>query len=141
MTASLMKDIGTIARCAALYRDGRLEGTGLGGYQAPYVLAVCRATGLTQDQIAQQLHVNRSSVTRQLALLEEAGFIERRRSGADRRAMEVCPTGRMQQVLPVVQGVLADWQAALTEALTQEELQALEGLLGRLAARAEAMVE
>ncbi|QQO08695.1 MarR family winged helix-turn-helix transcriptional regulator [Breznakiella homolactica] len=140
MKKRFMKYINTIARCATLYRDGRLEGTGLGGYQAPYVLEICRSPGITQDQIAQELHVNRSSVTRQLTLLEENGFIRRERSGMDRRAIEVYPAEKMLELLPSVRGVLTDWHSALAKILTQNEQDTLAGLLERLAKHAETIV-
>jgi len=82
MPRYLMKNISTIARCATLYRDQQLTEIGLNGYQAPYVPEICAAPGIAQEQLAQQLHVNRSSVTRQLMLLEENGFIEVRMTDA-----------------------------------------------------------
>lgn len=139
MKRNLMKSIGTISRCATLYRDEFLADTGLNGYQAPYVPEICAAPGITQDQLAQRLHVNRSSVTRQLALLEEGGFIQRRRSEADRRAIEVYPTEKMQAALPVVRGTFRRWREALTADLTQAELDTLEELLERLADRAQSI--
>ena len=98
---------------------------------------ICAEPGITQEQLAQRLHVNRSSVTRQLTLLEEGGFILRQRSEKDRRAMHVYPTQRMREALPEVLGTFARWRDALTEGLTQEELCTLETLLDRLAGRAE----
>ena len=137
MKGNLMRNIGLIARCAALYRDAHLEHIGISGYQAPYVTHICRTPGIAQDQLAQSLHVNRSSVTRQLALLEENGFIVRTRSPSDRRVLCVYPTAKMEQALPVVREVFGAWRAALTEGLDESEIEVLEGLLERLAARAE----
>ena len=136
MRRHLMKSINTISRCATLYRDENLAGTGLNGYQAPYVPEICAAPGITQDQLAQRLHVNRSTVTRQLALLEENGFIQRRRSASDRRAIEVYPTEKMRQALPVVYDTMRQWRALLTQGLTPAELETLEEMLERLANRA-----
>lgn len=137
MKQHLMKNINIIARCATLYRDKTLLDCGLNGYQAPYVPEICRSPGIAQDQLAQRLHVNRSSVTRQLALLEENGFITRVRSQADSRAMEVYPTEKMQQALPLVQGAFHTWRGMLTEGFTPQELETLELLLERLAHKAE----
>ena len=139
MSRHLMKSINTISRCAVLYRDEILADTGLNGYQAPYVPEICAAPGITQDQLAQRLHVNRSSVTRQLALLEEGGFIRRRRSETDRRTIEVFPTEKMLAALPVVRDTMHRWRALLTEGFTPEELETLEALLDRLADRAAAL--
>ena len=132
-----MKNISTIARCATLYRDAQLAKVGLNGYQAPYIPEICGAPGITQEQIAQRLHVNKSSVTRQLALLEENGFIIRQRSTDDKRAVKVYPIEKMQQALPVVRDTFLRWRLALTEGLTEQELELLEALLEKLAYRAQ----
>ncbi len=136
MSRHFMKSINVVSRCAALYRDEELASLGLNGYQAPYVPEICAAPGITQDQLAQRLFVNRSSVTRQLALLEEAGFIQRRRSETDRRTIEVYPTEKMRTALPVVRDTMHRWRALLTDGFTPEELETLETLLDRLADRA-----
>ena len=137
MLHHLMKNINTIARCATLYRDQHLTEIGLNGYQAPYVPEICATPGITQEQLAQRLHVNRSSVTRQLMLLEENGFIYRRRSTDDRRAVEVYPTKKMEAALPIVRNTFLRWRTALTEGLIKEELELLETLIERLANRAQ----
>ena len=89
------------------------------------------------EQLAQRLHVNRSSITRQLALLEENGFILRQRSTEDRRSIEVYPTNKMVEALPIVRDTFRRWRMELTKGLTEEELELLETLLERLANRAE----
>ncbi len=137
MRRYIMKNISTIARCATLYRDEKLTALGLNGYQAPYVPEICNTPGITQEQLAQRLHVNRSSITRQLALLEENGFILRQRSTEDRRSIEVYPTNKMVEALPIVRDTFRRWRMELTKGLTEEELELLETLLERLANRAE----
>ena len=136
---NLMHNIGLISRCATLYRDARLEHLGISGYQASYVTQICRCPGISQDQLAQKLHVNRSSVTRQLAMLEENGFITRCRSDSDRRLMQVYPTEKMKQALPVVRECFHSWHDSLTEGLSEDEISTLERLLTRLAERAEGL--
>ena len=37
MKQHLMRNINTISRCAALYRDAHLADCGLSGWQAPYI--------------------------------------------------------------------------------------------------------
>lgn len=136
-----MKFINATARCSTLYRDERLEGSGLNGYQTPYVLTLCRNPGLTQEQLAARIHVNKSNVARQLALLEENGFIERRPCENDRRALKVYPTEKMHAALPQLEGILADWRRFVLSELTEEEQNTLGALLGRVAHKAETFEE
>ena len=78
-------------------------------------------------------------MTRQLAMLEENGFITRCRSDSDRRLMQVYPTEKMKQALPVVRECFHSWRDSLTEGLSEEEISTLERLLTRLAERAEGL--
>ena len=132
--------INTIARCANLYHDEALQSAGLSSYQSAYIPIICTHPGITQDQIARQLHVNRSSVTRQLTSLEENGFVIRRRSTDDRRAVEVYPTDKAQAVLPAVREARRKWRPLLLEDVTDAEREALDHLLARLADRAVSLV-
>lgn len=86
---SLMKYINVIGRCAAQYRSEQLEQYGLNSRQHPYILHICRNPGISQEKLARAIYVNKSSVTRQLASLEQNGFIERTISSTDKRAMLV----------------------------------------------------
>ncbi len=140
MKIKFMKNISTIARCAILYRGSRLENTGLSGYQLPYVMEISKKPGITQEQIASELHVNPSTVTRQLSLMEKDGFIERIRNSEDKRILEVYPTEKMEKVFPEVKSVFRNWRDSLTEELSNEEKDLLEELLEKLARRAEDLI-
>lgn len=135
-----MKKIHIIARCSTLYRDRQLEGSGLTGYQAPYLPEIERNPGLTQEELAQKLHVNRSSVTRQLSLLEEEGFITRQRSEADRRTIQVFPTAKLTGILPRIRSIFGDFRTAATASLTAAEVETLSKLLDKVADNAELLV-
>ena len=140
MKEHLMHNINTISRCAVLYRDQRLKQWNLTGWQAPYLPLVCGQPGITQDQLALRLRVNPSNVTRQLALLEQNGFITRKRSESDRRTVEVYPTEKAQQVLEPVREVFRQWREELFCGLDASERELLEELMERLARRSEAIL-
>ncbi len=134
---SMMKYISRISRCATTYRGSRLAEDGLGGNQYVYILRVCRQPGISQEQLARDICVNKSSVTRQLASLEKNGFVMRLPDERDRRVMRVYPTERAEAVLPKVRTVLADWNRRLTEDFSPEESARMLLLLGRMLERAE----
>ncbi len=137
MKRSLTRSIMIISRCTSLYRDKKLTECGISGYQAPYLPEICNHPGITQDQLAQKLHVNRSSVTRQLTMLEDNGFVTRKRSASDRRSVEVYPTEKGFEILPKVRATFADWSLALTDGLSAEQREMLETLLDALSRKAE----
>ncbi|MFA5007147.1 MAG: MarR family transcriptional regulator [Candidatus Izemoplasmatales bacterium] len=133
-----MKYISVTARCAIQFHGDRLADLGLNGYQSSYILHLCRQPGISQERLAQRLHVNRSNVTRQLVLLERLGYVERRKSADDRRVIEVHPTAKAIEALPRVRAVLREYSDYLCAEFTPAETETLNALLERVAARAEA---
>ena len=134
--ATFTKCINTIARCTIQYRTEKLEGCQINGYQCVYILHICQHPGISQDALAEAIFINKSNVTRQLALLEESGFVTRQTSATDRRAIEVYPTQKAQDVLPQVRSVIHEWNAYLTSEFSIEEKVVFEGLLRRMTDKA-----
>lgn len=133
---ALMRFVDRTARCAAIYRSERLAAEGLNGYQHTYILNICREPGISQERLAARIYVNKSNVTRQLALLEQNGFVERRPSENDKRVMEVFPTEKAHAVYPRVREVLVEWNAGLLEQFTPEEQKLLSAMMERVMGKA-----
>lgn len=138
---SLMRYISRTWRCAILYRTDKLEREGLNGYQQTYILKICQNPGISQDQLAQMIYVNKSNVTRQLALLEQNGFIRRCASEKDKRVMQVFPTQKALDVYPKVHDLSVEWNDCLIEDFTAEERCQLYSLMERVMNKAMARVE
>ena len=136
-----MRQISVTYRCALRYREHELADTGLAGNQTPYLMALYHHEGLTQEELARYLNVNKSSVTRQLAYLEENGYIRREPDPADRRSLLVYPTEKANALRERMRGVLRDWNAYLTADFTDAERETLSQLMARVAERAEAYVK
>ena len=69
----LMHHVAEIARCAALFRQEELTPLGLKSCHSSYIAAICACPGITQDQLARRIFINKSNVARQLVILEEDG--------------------------------------------------------------------
>ena len=134
--AGLMAKINLIARCAGMYRDEKFSGLDLGSGQQIYLFAVCREPGISQEQIARQICVNKSNVTRSLSQLEAAGYVVRRQSESDKRITRVYPTERALEILPTVRTICRDWSRSITVDLSDEERRLLDELLERMVVRA-----
>ena len=82
---SIIRSINHIARLASLYRERELKKYGLGPMHHTYILNVCRNPGISQEALGQLIFVNKSNVARQLAVLEEKGYVRRQTSSLDGR--------------------------------------------------------
>lgn len=133
---SLMRYINRIHRCGNAYRAGRLEDIDLNGFQHIYIFEVCRHPGISQEQLAQHICVNKSNVTRQLGALEQAGFVSRIPSPDDKRVLQVFPTEKAERAFPRVSALMAEWNQRLLEDFSDEEGACLMSLLERAMGKA-----
>ena len=138
---AFMRQISVTYRCAMLYREKELADTGLSGCQTPYLVALYRMPGISQEELARYLNVNKSSVARQLANLEKQDYVRREPSHADRRSLLVYPTEKAMQLRDRLFRVLFGWSDYLTEDFTPEEKEQLLCMMRRVADRAEAYVK
>ena len=134
--SQIIRDMTEIARCGAQYRADRLAPLGLKGCHASYLTEVCAQPGISQDQLAKRICINKSNVARQAAALEEEGFLTRIPSPTDKRIMELHPTQKTLDLLPEISCVLKRWEGCITGDLTEEELDLLATLLAKMKSRA-----
>lgn len=132
----LMHDLTDIARCAAQYRQEELAPLGLKACHASYLSAICLCPGITQDQLARRIFINKSNVARQLAILEEDGFVERRTSIEDKRAIQVFPTEKAKECMPKIHEIFRTWETLVARDLTDEERRVLVAMLDKMKDRA-----
>ena len=128
----LMHHITDIARCAALYRQEELAALELKSCHASYLAAICDCPGITQDQLARHIFINKSNVARQLVILEEDGFVERRPSPGDKRAIQVFPTQKAKDALPEIVAMFRRWQSFVAQDLSEEEHRCLTSMLAKM---------
>lgn len=132
----IVRHLTEILRQGRRYRKSMLEPLGLNCSHSGCLVEIADHPGLSQDQLAQLLCLDKSNVARRVAQLEEEGYVERRPSARDKRVMELMATAKAQEVLPRVRQILLAWDAYLTEGMTEEECEVLEKLLCRVKERA-----
>ena len=137
----LMHHVTDIARCAALYRQEELASLGLKSCHASYLDAICERPGITQDQLARRIFINKSNVARQLVILEEDGFVERKPSPEDKRAILVYPTQKALDTLPAIRQMFRTWEELVAQDLTPEEHELVGKLLWKMRTRAAEWME
>lgn len=138
---NIMRNITEIARLGAQYRGDAFAPLGLKAFHGSYLLQISANPGISQEQLARNICINKSNVARQAAALEEAGFIRREPSEQDKRVMCLYPTEQALEVLPQIRQVLHSWRSQLLTDISEEEQVLLESLLEKIKAKAEKVVE
>lgn len=137
----IIRDITEITRCGTQYRTEKFAPLGLKACHGSYLLEICSNPGISQEQLARNICINKSNVARQAATLEEDGFIERRPYDKDKRVMRLYPTEKTLSLLPQIKSIMHAWQVCLTQDLSQDEQALLESMLLRMKQRACVCIE
>lgn len=139
--SNLMWNTDAIARCATQYRSEALAEFGLKSCHASYLRYIYEHPGVSQEQLAQAIYFNKSSVARQLAALEEDGFVRREACEKDRRVICLYVTDKTAALIPRIREILREWEDMMIRDLTPEEQLALGSILEKLRDRAAAYVQ
>ena len=132
----IVKTMNEIVRCGMQYRNEKLAPFGLKSSHASYLLEICRSPGISQDTLAKRICFNKSNIARQIAVLEEGGFVRRKPGAEDKRVMELYPTEKTLELMPQIRQVLRSWRSYLMEGLSEEEIAVLDKALTSMRSRA-----
>ena len=127
--SQILKDISRFGRA---YREEKLAPLGITSRHGLYLREIAAAPGISQEQLTARIGINKSNVARQVAALEEEGYIERRSCGKDKRVLRLYPTQKTLELLPGIAEVMDSWELLLVENLTPAEQEQLETMLLRV---------
>ena len=140
MMPKFMRMVNILSRCQTMYRTDRLREENMFPWHYNYVMPICFHPGMSQEQLARHVCVDKYNVTRHLAKLEEMGYVERRPSETDKRATLVYPTQKLEEMLPKVRQINKDWSDYILDGFSQEEIKQLEETMLKIARRAKEYV-
>jgi len=139
--AKFMKMLNNISRSQAIYRHDKISAKDLQGSHYAFTLAICREPGRSQEELAMELCVNKSTVARNLNYLEEKGYILRKPSPNDKRQLSVFPTEKLLKIIPEIREVSGKWRSLLSDGISEDELAVFDSVLERMEAKARRILE
>lgn len=128
--------IAQIHRLDYQYRASKFEPLGLKACHGKYLKVICDNPGICQEEMTAYMCVNKSNIARQVAVLEEAGYIERKTCSKDRRVIRLYPTEKTRALEGEILQVMESWQKHVLQDISEEELATLETLLEKIRQRA-----
>ena len=137
----ISKDIAAVGRYLRRQRNRYMAPLGLKSIHARILLDILEYPGISQDGLAQRVGFDKSNVARQVAVLEELGFISRTPAATDKRVMELYPTAKTLQILPEITSMLLCWENCITQDLSEADKEALSRLLSKMSHRASRYME
>ncbi len=139
--AKFMKMLNNISRSQAIYRHNNISKKDLHSSHYAFALAICREPGRSQEELAEELCINKSTVARNLYSLEEMGYIKREQIPSDKRQFSVYPTEKMLDVLPEIKEVSQSWMSLLSEGISEADMQVFDSVLSRMQKRAKEIIK
>ncbi len=136
---ALMKSMNIISRAQSQYRTKKLGI--LPACHHSLVLAICREPSRSQDELARDICLNKSTVARSLDRLEAEGYVTRYISNTDKRRTLVDPTEKLLELLPEVREVTADWNKLISADIPEADLAVFSAVLERMEKSAKEAIE
>ncbi|NOV04186.1 MarR family winged helix-turn-helix transcriptional regulator [Paenibacillus planticolens] len=115
--------ISLLYRYGQMYIGEHLKAYDIGKGQHIFLNALYKEDGLTQEELADYLKIDKGTTAKALKKLEQQGYITRTVSEKDKRCNEVHLTEKALLIKEDVRKVLTDWRERLTYGLSQEEQQ------------------
>lgn len=139
--SKFMKILNNISRSQAIYRHSRISARDIQSGHYSFLLAICREPGRSQEDLARELCVNKSTVARNINYLEEKGYISRQPLENDKRQFSVFPTSKALDILPEIKSASSEWMSLLSEDIPQDELEIFDSVLRRMQEKARSIIE
>ena len=137
---SIMHMINVIGRCQDTFRADNAISDDLSTCHHSFIYAISKNPGLTQDQLAKKLCLNKSTVARTVIYLEEHGYVRREQNISDKRAILIYPTEKMVLALQSVRNIDSMWRSFLLSDFSDGELSDFTKTLEKLCEKAKSYV-
>jgi DNA-binding MarR family transcriptional regulator len=112
----------------------RLEAHHLTASHLPFLLAIARREGISQDELSVSVHADKATTSKVVKKLVEEGYVQKNADPRDRRFARLWLTDRGGAALPAIRQILDDTTTVLAAGFTQEEAQQARALLPRMLA-------
>ena len=134
--AKFMKMMNNISRSQAVFRCSKISAPDLHSCHYAYALTICKNPGQSQENLASELCVNKSTVARRIDWCLENGYVTRNPAPEDKRCLCVYPTEKAISLLPSIKAVAREWTELITEGIDEGELEIFHSVLLKIEERA-----
>lgn len=115
-------------RKGAAFITKRLSDFGIGKGHHILLKSLAKRDGISQEQIATILHVNKSTAARAVSKLENLGYVKREQSSIDKRILNVFLTTEGRMLQNDINKVLDDWGDIIFKDFNEHEKIMLENM-------------
>lgn len=125
--------ISIIHRTRIIHLNNELRDLEITASQIPFLIHLSHKEGITQDDLAVHLHIDKGTVARALKKLEDNGFIYREINPRNRRKYLLFLTEKGRQIVPKIYGIDKEWEKSVCSNFSDTEYDNLVKALQTLA--------
>ncbi len=130
--ASAGRLINELSRGAHIYFQHELKTYNIGHAQIRTLFYIANNEGQTQQQLANYLNLDKSSITSQIQILERNGYVSRTVSKVDARMQVIGITDKTREILDPIKQVLSSWTETLLDGFSEIERSDIFNYLERM---------
>lgn len=135
-TKSVGRYISLIYRNFHIYMHHKLEQYRIGSGQFHFLMMLYKKEGITQEELAENLKIDKATCARAIQKLEEIGYVKRQRNQQDKRCYNIYLTPKAKELKPTAMNILHEWTDLLLTGFSNEEKEHLYTFLERLSKNA-----
>lgn len=139
--AHISKNASIVYRSSQAFFDETLAPYHIGCGQQFFLMRIYEQPGISQFELAETGSFDKGTCARAVKKLEELGYLRRETRSSDRRSVQLYLTGQGEQLVPVIQDMLLEWNAILCRTLQADEKEQAERLLDEIAGNAAAYIK
>lgn len=128
--------INELSRASHVYFQREFKKFQIGYAQIRTLYFVAKNKGITQKDLAYNLNLDKSSITSQLQILEQNGYITRQASEKDARKQTIDISDKTLEILPSLQDVLETWTETLLAGFNEDEREQIISILIKMRSNA-----
>jgi len=129
---SVGKWISILYRHAQSYFAGQMKSYNIGSGQYTFLLALYDRDGISQEELSNQLMIDKGTTARAINKLEKAGYVIRKTNTEDRRAYNLFITDKAREIKSALCKTSGSWTDILVADLSQEEREKLYVILKKM---------
>lgn len=127
------KEFSIIHRYSMVYMSKLLMEYNIPGRVVPYFMEICAQPGISQEQIAKNLKIDKGAVARTVKVMVDEGIVERKENPEDKRGYQLYPTEKMKKINEKNEEAREKLENVLTEGMSEGEIQTCRMLLQKMA--------
>lgn len=132
MDTNIIFDLARINRKLMLMNPDQLSGFNRNRTQLKILHTLFDNPGISQDELAEKINLDKTTVAKAIKLLEESHMVERKKCKNDLRKFELYATGNAKEKKKEISESIEDRNRILINNISEEELKVLKIILSKI---------